>query len=66
MKRTIKSPKKKGTVSKKQIKKAVKITSILRPLDDLIKEVEKHDTAGVKCLKEVRDEIATNIRSKLF
>lgn len=34
----------------------------LEPLNELINEVEKHDSEGVQCLIEVRDEIVKNIK----
>ena len=63
--RIIKEQKNEGKFTKKEIKESIEIVSILKPLDELIIEVEYHTDDGVQCLKDVRQKIANNIRSKL-
>jgi hypothetical protein len=45
--------------------KSKKAEEILKPLDDLIKDVQKHTDDGVDCLERARKEIAKNIEEHL-
>jgi hypothetical protein len=42
-----------------------KVKDMLKPLDDLIKDVQKHTNDGVDCLKHTRRDIAKTINDHL-
>jgi hypothetical protein len=45
--------------------KSKKAEEILKPLDDLIKDIQKHTDDGVDCLERAREDIAKNIKNYL-